>query len=172
VATEASTIYAISVLCADEHYLQPHPSATRAASCAARCRNTAARLAAVGPESPLILVNHFPLRRDHVRIAIPRFEVWCGTIGSDDWHRRFNLSIVVYGHLHVSGTRLLGRVRYEEVSLEYPGQWCGIEGYRRQIIPTPASSRDADSPHRCKVTLRTSDKRMLLNTIWFHRVPS
>jgi UDP-2,3-diacylglucosamine pyrophosphatase LpxH len=97
-----------------------------------------ARLNALPREVRLILVNHFPLRSDlAVLPRIPRFKVWCGTRLTEDWHRRYNVEAVVYGHLHLRSSRMLDGVRFEEVSLGYPRQWDpsrGIGAYLRRIL--------------------------------------
>ncbi len=126
------------VLCSDEFYLSPAPHRSRADWCAARCELTAARLGEVPARVRMVLVNHFPLRHDLIRIRIPRFSIWCGTRLTEDWHRRFNVEAVVSGHLHVPSTRWRDGVRFEEVSLGYPAQWDrqrGIGSYLRQILP-------------------------------------
>ena len=112
------------VRCADEALLAPAPYDSREAWCAARVTYTEARLAAVPPGTPIVLVNHFPLRPDlAVLPRIPRFTIWCGTTRTADWHRRFPLAVVVSGHLHMRSTRWRDGVRFEEVSLGYPAQW-------------------------------------------------
>lgn len=125
--------------CADEIYLSPEPHDSRAAWCRARLAVTEARLSALPPDLPTVLVNHFPLRRDLVRIPrIPRFAPWCGTRATEDWHRRFNARVVVSGHLHVRRTDWRDGVRFEEVSLGSPRQWDharGVEAYLREILP-------------------------------------
>lgn len=127
------------VLCADERYLHPDPYATRQAWCLARVASTEKRLAAVPDGHATVLVNHFPLRRDLVRLPrIPRFALWCGTRRTGDWHRRFAARVVVSGHLHVRTTRFVDGVRFEEVSLGYPRQWRrerGMQPYLREILP-------------------------------------
>ena len=130
------------VQCADEVLLSPAPFATREDWCAARVAYTEARLTALPPGSPIVLVNHFPLRPDlAVLPRIPRFTIWCGTTRTADWHTRFPLTVVVSGHLHMRSTRWRDGVRFEEVSLGYPAQWQqerGAGGYLRQILPAPA----------------------------------
>jgi len=132
------------VQCADEVLLAPPPYPTREAWCAARVALTEARLAAVPPNVPIVLVNHFPLRPDlAVLPRIPRFTIWCGTTRTADWHTRFNLQVVVSGHLHMRSTRWRAGVRFEEVSLGYPSQWRQEQdaaAYLRQILPEPAPS--------------------------------
>ena len=86
----------------------------------------------------MILVNHFPLRADlAVLPRIPRFRVWCGTRLTEDWHRRFNVEAVIYGHLHLRASHTIDGVRFEEVSLGYPRQWDqrrGIGPYLKRIL--------------------------------------
>jgi 3',5'-cyclic AMP phosphodiesterase CpdA len=125
------------VLCTDEQYLDPDPFPSRVAWCNARCDATEARLAAVPEGLPLVLVNHFPLRRDLIRIRIPRFSIWCGTRRTEDWHTRFDVALVVSGHLHVPRTSSRDGVRFEEVSLGYPSQWQHRERETllRQVCP-------------------------------------
>jgi 3',5'-cyclic AMP phosphodiesterase CpdA len=129
------------IVCADEVLLHPDPYPSRAAWCAARCRAAEERLAEAARAAPLVLINHFPLRRDLVRLRrIPRFSPWCGTRRTEDWHLRFGALAVVYGHLHVRGTHFRDGVRFEEVSLGYPRDWdprFGVESYLRQILPAP-----------------------------------
>jgi 3',5'-cyclic AMP phosphodiesterase CpdA len=125
------------VRAADEELLSPHPYESRSAWCHARVAETEARLASIGSETRLILVNHWPLRRDlAVLPRIPRFSIWCGTRATEDWHRRFPIDTVVYGHLHIRKTREVDGVRFEEVSLGYPKQWdrqMGLAHYLRRI---------------------------------------
>lgn len=132
------------ILSVDERVLHPDPYESREAWCAARCELTERRLeqAIEQHDCPLVLINHFPLRRDHAVLPlIPRFSIWCGTRRSEDWHRRFRASDVVSGHLHIPMVRELDGVRFHEVSLGYPEQWQwrrkkrGIEQGLRQILP-------------------------------------
>jgi 3',5'-cyclic AMP phosphodiesterase CpdA len=127
------------IVCADEALLDPSPHASRAAWCAARCALTEERLGALPPDTRTVLLNHFPLRREHAVLRrIPRFTVWCGSRRTHDWHTRFRAVAVVSGHLHIRASRLLDGVRFEEVSLGYPPQWDrerGVGGYLRQILP-------------------------------------
>jgi len=130
------------VLCSDESLLRHDPHPSRDAWCAERCRLSEKRLASAAADGPLVLVNHWPLRRDLLTLRrVPRFSIWCGTRRSEDWHLRFRALAVVYGHLHVRRTRVVDGVRCEEVSLGYPRDWSqerGIEPYLRQILPAPA----------------------------------
>lgn len=112
-------------VCADEALLSPVPYTSRSAWCRARCNETFARLSA-GPSLPTVLVNHFPLNeRLAVLPRIPRFSLWCGTRRTENWHRLFGADVVVYGHVHMRGTRIVDGVRFEEVSLGYPREWIG-----------------------------------------------
>uniref|UniRef100_A0A8H7TUE9 Calcineurin-like phosphoesterase domain-containing protein n=1 Tax=Bionectria ochroleuca TaxID=29856 RepID=A0A8H7TUE9_BIOOC len=78
------------------------------------------------PDLPLVLVNHWPLRRDLIYIPLaPRFEIWCGSVQTEAWHREFGAKVVVTGHLHVPRTDWRDGCRFEEVSLGYPRQWQG-----------------------------------------------
>jgi hypothetical protein len=114
------------VLCSDEAVLSPAPYPSRAAWCGARCDETERRLTAARSfdTHPFVLVNHFPLRREHVVVPrYPAFSIWCGTERTRGWPSRFGATEVVYGHLHTPGTRLEDGIRYHEVSFGYPGQW-------------------------------------------------
>jgi hypothetical protein len=85
---------------------------------------TVARLDTIPDDTRIILVNHWPLRYEHaVPPRIPRFSIWCGTRSTEDWHRRYAIDIVVYGHLHLRSTKRREAVTFEEVSLGYPRQW-------------------------------------------------
>src|SRR3546814_6906510 len=70
--------------------------------CRARVEAARHRLARELPaDASSILVNHWPLRRDLVRIPrVPRFTPWCGTTATEDWHIRYRAHAVVTGHLH------------------------------------------------------------------------
>ncbi|MBX7073579.1 MAG: metallophosphoesterase [Pirellulales bacterium] len=131
-----------NLFCSDETYLYPDPFANRRAWCAARVELTEARLAEVAWRHPLVLVNHWPLLREHAKLpAVPRFSIWCGTRRTEEWHRRFGAAVVVYGHLHIRRTTLQNDTRFEEVSLGYPRQWRqrrGLQSYLREILPGPS----------------------------------
>lgn len=135
--------------CADEHLLHAEPFASVAAWCRARCKDTEIKLSALEEDTDTILVNHFPLRREHAVLPrIPRFSIWCGTTITADWHRRFRARVVVTGHLHIRSTRWLDGVRFEEVSLGQPSQWPQgktLQQQLRKILPLPTSpTRRAD----------------------------
>jgi 3',5'-cyclic AMP phosphodiesterase CpdA len=124
--------------CTDEFVLHPDPHPTRSAWCKARCDATEARLAALPPDVGTILINHFPLRREHAWLPrIPRFSIWCGTRRTEDWHVRFRAKAVVFGHLHIRQRRELDGVSFHEVSLGYRSQWdpATPERYVRRIWP-------------------------------------
>lgn len=130
-----------NLLCSDEVLLHPDPHPSRQAWCAQRVRETEPRLAEAAARGPLVIVNHFPLRRDLAILPrIPRFSIWCGTRLTEDWHTRYRAEAVVYGHLHIRGSYRRDGVRFEEVSLGYPVNWDqsrGVEPYLRQILPRP-----------------------------------
>jgi hypothetical protein len=138
-------LFAISdlrgVLCADEVLLHPDPYATRDAWCHARCRLTEQRLdaAIAGCSLPLVLINHFPVKRELAKLPkIPRFELWCGTRFTEHWPVRYRASVVVSGHLHIRASKIIDNIRFEEVSLGYPRQWQrdrSVDSYLRQILP-------------------------------------
>ena len=98
----------------------------------ARVAATEERLRDETREQSVVLINHFPLRYDLVRLRrIPRFSIWCGTRRTEDWHLRFGAEVVVSGHLHVPRTEWRDGVRFEEVSLGYP---------RERKVPQPPES--------------------------------
>lgn len=123
----------------DELLLDPDPYPDRPAWCAARCAETEARLSALPEGARTILINHWPLREDLIRIPrVPRFVPWCGTRVTHDWHQRFRATDVVTGHLHTRRTDVIDGTRFHEVSLGYPRQWEQIRGagsYLRDITP-------------------------------------
>lgn len=132
------------ILCADETRLRPDPYESRQAWCSARLAYTRSRLEALPPGTRTMLVNHWPLRRDLVRLyRIPRFVPWCGTRRTEDWHLRYGAEVVVSGHLHMRATDWRDGVRFEEISLGYPRQYDnerGAPGYLRQIWPAIAEA--------------------------------
>ena len=122
--TALAEAYDKGVVCADEFLLHPDPHPSREAWCHDRLEQTAARLEAVDPDIPTVLVNHYPLVREPTRILFhPEFAQWCGTVRTADWHRRFRAAAVVYGHLHIPRTTWHDGVRFEEVSVGYPREW-------------------------------------------------
>lgn len=126
------------IIAADQIRLHPDPHASRADWCAARVEQTRARLELAAQHSRLVLVNHWPLRRDLVRLGrVPRYSPWCGTRASEDFHTRYRAEVCVHGHLHVRATDERDGVRFEEVSLGYPAHWdqrLGAAHYLRQIL--------------------------------------
>jgi hypothetical protein len=126
------------VVCTDEFLLDPTPYPDRPSWCTARVQATMARLAALPSNATTVLVNHYPLERDHAYLPLlPRFSPWCGTRLTEGWHRRFRAAAVVFGHLHVRRSFEQDDVRFHEVSLGYPGQWdqnTSIDTYIRVIL--------------------------------------
>jgi hypothetical protein len=133
--------YETGVVCSDEWMLHPDPYPGRDDWCRARVEVTRRRLAALDPALPVVLVNHFPLLREPTRILrYQEFALWCGTEETSDWHTRFNVAAVVYGHLHIRRTSWHDGVRFEEVSLGYPREWRSRgPGGPRQILPAPGA---------------------------------
>lgn len=127
--------------CADEELLHFDPYPSRAAWSAASCARTEAKLDAIPAELSSVLVNHFPLLREHAVLPrIPRFTIWCGTRRTETWPRRARAKVVVYGHLHIPITHFRDGIRYEEVSLGYPKQWIATRppvSFLREILPGP-----------------------------------
>ncbi|MEU9618273.1 metallophosphoesterase [Streptomyces sp. NPDC048155] len=138
---EASLAYAhkTGVVCTDEFLLHPDPYPSRDAWCRARVTETERRLAAHDPQVPLVIAGHWPLVREPMAVlTYPEFAQWCGTELTADWHRRFNVAAVVYGHLHIPRTTWYDGVRFEEVSIGYPREWRRRghpKGLLRQILP-------------------------------------
>jgi hypothetical protein len=128
------------VICNDEYLLHPDPLSSREEWSHIRCRYTETRLAETAPHGSLILASHFPLRYDLVNLPrIPRFSIWCGTNRTEDWHDKYPVTAVVYGHLHMRGTHYRDGIPHTEVSFGYPGQWHkqrGMAGYLHEIETT------------------------------------
>ncbi|MBN8616402.1 MAG: metallophosphoesterase [Deltaproteobacteria bacterium] len=126
------------IVASDEALLHPDPYPDRESWCAARLAATEPRLEERSRTHALVIVNHWPLRRDLVRIPrVPRYAPWCGTRRTEDWHIRFDAAVVVTGHLHVRATDVRDGVRFEEVSIGYPRDWDrsrGLERYLRRIL--------------------------------------
>ncbi len=71
---------------------------------------------------PTFTLFDYSFRPDHVtrdewcaeRVAvlprIPRFSIWCGTMRTHEWPRRYNFETVVSGHLHLRSCRLGARL--------------------------------------------------------------
>jgi 3',5'-cyclic AMP phosphodiesterase CpdA len=121
--------YESGVMCTDELVLHPDPHESRQAWCGERVRLTEQRLAALDQGTPVVLVNHYPLVREPLRVLrLPEFALWCGTARTADWHRRFNVVAVVYGHLHIRRTTWHDGVPFMEVSVGYPREWAARGG--------------------------------------------
>jgi hypothetical protein len=126
-------------VCSDELLLTPEPHPDRISWCRERLAYSGARLAAeLADGDGTVLINHWPFRRDLVRIPrVPRFTPWCGTVETVDWHKRYRAYASVSGHLHTRRTDIIEGTRFEEVSLGYPRQWDTdrtLDSYLRQII--------------------------------------
>ncbi|WP_432089859.1 metallophosphoesterase family protein [Streptomyces sp. NRRL F-5630] len=112
------------IVCTDEAVLHHEPYAGRAEWCADRIAYTEKRLAEAAGGPPLVLVNHWPLVRRPTEIMTHQeFVQWCGTVRTADWHTRFDVRAVVYGHLHIPRSARYDGVPFEEVSLGYPREW-------------------------------------------------
>ncbi|MGW4951642.1 hypothetical protein [Streptomyces parvulus] len=67
--------------------------------------------------------------------------VWCGTGRTVEWHRRFRVATMVYGHLHIPRTTWHEGVRFGEVPVGCPREWrrrTGPPGRPRRILPPPS----------------------------------
>jgi len=116
--------HSTGVVCTDEFMLHPDPYPTRDDWCRARVAMTERRLAECDPSVPLVLVNHYPTVRTPMDVLrYPEFAQWCGTELTADWHTRFNVAVMVYGHLHIPRSTVYDGVPFEEVSLGYPREW-------------------------------------------------
>ncbi|MFE4664769.1 metallophosphoesterase family protein [Streptomyces sp. NPDC056716] len=116
--------HSTGIVCTDEFLLHPDPYPTREDWCRARVAETEQRLSALPPDLPTVLVNHYPLDRHPTEILWhPEFAMWCGTTLTADWHRRFRVRTMVYGHLHIPRSTVHDGVRFEEVSVGYPREW-------------------------------------------------
>ena len=148
--------------CSDEYYLLSHPYPSKEAWCHQRLLYTEKRLQAVLGQAPLIVINHYPLRYDLVRLyRIPRFSLWCGTQATENWHLRFSAAVVVSGHLHMRATDYRDGVRFEEVSLGYAKHWDSrlpIDTYLREIWPGPTTAYDNAGPFWRNVPPRAERK--------------
>jgi 3',5'-cyclic AMP phosphodiesterase CpdA len=113
---------AAGVLCTDEVFLHPDPYPSREEWCAARLNLTRPRLDAL--ELSTVLFGHYPLIRKPMDVLWhPEFVMWCGTVHTADWHRRYRATSMVYGHLHVPSTFDQDGTEFQEVSLGYPQEW-------------------------------------------------
>lgn len=137
------------ILCNDEKLINPTPFAGIGDWCEARFDYSMDRLHAHSSDTEWIWVNHFPLRRDLVRLRrIPRFIIWCGTRKTEAIHRQFRVRAIVSGHLHMRATDYRDGVRFEEVALGYPRDWDqekGMAYYLREILPGPSETYAGDA---------------------------
>ncbi len=132
------------VVCSDEFLLHPDPYPSRAAWCHARVRHSEERLQDCDGHTPIVIVNHFPLIDAPTKVLLhPEFAQWCGTTLTDDWHRRFRITVVVYGHLHIPRTTWHDGVRFEEVSLGYPREWHRRNSARPLLRPIAPAAQAA-----------------------------
>ena len=151
VAFEDAVAWAMEdgVLCSDEKLINPEPYESMPAWCRARLGYSLDRLEAIADGTPTVLINHFPLRRDLVRLRrIPRFTIWCGTRETETFHLTYGAKVVVSGHLHMRATDYRDHVRFEEVSLGYPRDWLrdrGVAAYLREILPGPIDPPPKDA---------------------------
>jgi predicted phosphodiesterase len=126
------------VVCTDEDLLYATPYNSITEWCARRCNYTESRLNQLSSHMPIILVNHYPLCMEHAQLwRFPRFILWCGTKRTEAWLTRYNIKIVVYGHMHIRSSQCIDGVRFEEVSLGYPRDWDhnkGLDYYLREIV--------------------------------------
>jgi 3',5'-cyclic AMP phosphodiesterase CpdA len=149
--------YDSGIVCSDEMLLHPDPFPSREAWCHERADRTERRLAELEPALPLVLVNHWPLTREPTNVLrYPQFAQWCGTTRTRDWHTRFNVDTVVYGHLHIPRVTWQDDVRFVEASVGYPREWqrrpprAGVPapGLPRQIFPVPPHDLQAGEAAR------------------------
>ncbi|MGW0883620.1 metallophosphoesterase family protein [Streptomyces sp. NPDC002671] len=140
------------IVCNDEYLLHPDPYPTREDWCRARVAETERRLAELPADLPTVLANHYPLDRHPMDVLwYPEFAMWCGTELTADWHRRFRVATMVYGHLHIRRTTWHDGVRFEEVSVGYPREWRkrpGPPGRPRRILPTEDETGDRGTAAR------------------------
>ncbi|MEU4221897.1 metallophosphoesterase [Actinoplanes sp. NPDC026623] len=133
--------YEAGVVCTDESLLHPDPYPNRESWCRARVAATEARLAAIDPDLPTVLISHWPLVRQPTDVLwYPEFAQWCGTELTADWHLRFRAAAAVYGHLHIPRSTNYDGVPFEEVSLGYPREWkrrSGDPSPMRRILAGP-----------------------------------
>jgi len=132
------------IMAADERVLHPDPYPSRAAWCSARIEATRRRLDAIPEHHRTVLVNHWPLRADLVRLyKVPRFVPWCGTRRTERWHLDYRARVCVHGHLHMRATDWRDGVRFEEVAVGYPRHWRSDktwDAYLREILPGPSAT--------------------------------
>lgn len=141
VSPESAVDWAIeeNVLCSDETFIRTRKFISVSDWCNERIMYTENRLELLEATIPIILINHFPLIESLVRCdPHPRFKIWCGTSRTKDWHKKFNIKKVVYGHLHAPTSDVIDGTCFEEVSVPYPiSDFTNfqLETCLRQIIP-------------------------------------
>lgn len=132
------------IIATDERFLYPQPYVSREQWCAWRVQHTLARLRALPQGEQWVVINHYPLLQELVRLfRIPRYSPWCGTKLTEQWHRDFPIKVAVSGHLHMRATDWRDGVRFEEVSIGYPSHWMvskGMAHYMREILPGPSQA--------------------------------
>jgi 3',5'-cyclic AMP phosphodiesterase CpdA len=117
------------IICSDEDLLFPYPYRSIPEWSNKRCDYTETRLLELPSNIPVILVNHYPILEEHAQLArFPRFALWCGTRRTEEWLKRFNIKVVIYGHLHIRESKYKDGVQFEEVSLGYPRDWNYLDG--------------------------------------------
>jgi predicted phosphodiesterase len=150
------------IRCTDEDRLNPAPYSSVIEWCHTRCDITEKRLAELNG-TRAVLINHFPLRYDLAYLPrIPRFSIWCGSIRTEEWHKRFNAALVLSGHLHIPSTQYRESVRFEEVSLGYPREWTDISEINhrmRQVLPA------VDPAPGLKSRKKQNDSNLSLNRV-------
>jgi len=108
-------------LCSDEFFLIPKPYENISDWCKMRIKYTQERLEKIPPEIPIILINHYPtIEKLAVSQIHPRFKIWCGTRNTENWHLKYNIKKVVYGHMHTPSSQFINNTCFEEVSIPYP----------------------------------------------------
>jgi predicted phosphodiesterase len=134
----------------DDRLLSPAPFASVAEWCHARVATSEQRLGAIPESHTTVLVNHYPLHRDHVILPrVPRYAPWCGTLKTKGWAERYRAAAVVSGHLHVRSTRWEQGVLYQEVSWGYPrdrrakadAPGHAMQDYLQQVLPLPEAPK-------------------------------
>ena len=132
--------YAAGVVCTDETFLHPdpYPVGTPGVAHGSRSPNVGSPNAAPTCRPCWSTTIRWSVAPTDV-LWYPEFAQWCGTELTADWHTRFDVTTVVYGHLHIPRSTRYDGVPFEEVSLGYPREWRprGPAPAPRQILPTP-----------------------------------
>ncbi len=128
-----------NVLCSDEIFIVTKEHVHISDWCKQRILYTENRLEQLDSSIPIVLINHFPLLENLVKCdSHPRFKIWCGTTQTKNWHMKYNIKKVVYGHLHTPSSDIIDDTFFEEVSVPYPVEdftHFRLEECLRQIIP-------------------------------------